>query len=87
MAHHRGRAEVIGFYLHAALMDQGTIVELRVGIGSRANHRMRGAITFSRDEWEAFRPIVVHGMRAASFLRTPVEFMDQTRNKPLEIVN
>lgn len=80
---------MIGFYLHAVLMNNGQTVELRVGTGSQASHEPRGAITFQRDEWEAFRVLIVAGMRACGYARIPIEFMDQTRKDlgPLQIVH
>ena len=72
---------MIGFYLHAVLQNHGKMVELRVGVGSQAKHEMRGSISFQRDEWEAFRTVVIAGMRAAGYARIPIEFQDQTRSK------
>jgi hypothetical protein len=74
---------MIGFRFEATLMMQGTIVEFRVARGTQAaDATPLGALTFDREEWEEFRPIVVNGMRAAGYLKIPVEFMDQTRQKP-----
>lgn len=73
---------MIGFYLHAVLQGGGKIVELRVGVGSQAKHQMRGSVTFQRDEWEAFRTLIIAGMRAAGYAHIPIEFMDQTRQEP-----
>jgi len=72
---------MIGFYLHAVLQNQGKIVELRIGVGSQSKHEMRGSVTFQRDEWEAFRTVIVAGMHAAGYARIPIEFQDQTRHK------
>ena len=77
---------MIGFYIEAITMDLTRHVELRVHRGTRTRREATlGSLAFDSDEWEAFRPIIVGGMRAASYLRIPVEFMDQTRKKPLEI--
>ena len=74
---------MIGFRFEARYMMQGRIVEFSVHRGHQAAEaKPLGALTFEPEEWEEFRHIVVNGMRAAGYLRIPVEFMDQTRQKP-----
>ena len=74
---------MIGFRFEARHMMNGRIVEFSVFRGHQAaDAKPLGALTFEADEWEEFRPIVINGMRAAGYLKIPVEFMDQTRQKP-----
>ncbi len=74
---------MIGFRFEARYMMNGRIVEFSVHRGAQAaDKKPLGALTFDPEEWEEFRPIVVNGMRAAGYLKIPVEFMDQTRQKP-----
>ena len=74
---------MIGFRFEARYMMQGRVVEFTVARGHQAaDAKQLGALTFEPEEWEEFRTIVVNGMRAAGYLRIPVEFMDQTRQKP-----
>ena len=74
---------MIGFRFEATLMMQGRVVEFRVHRGHQAaDAKPLGALTFELEEWEEFRPIEVNGMRAAGYLKIPVEFMDQTRVRP-----
>ena len=78
---------MIGFYLHANPIMQGRQVELRVFRGTRERPGdAHGALVFAPDEWEKFRTIIVGGMRAAGYLRIPVEFMDGTRQKPPSLI-
>ena len=74
---------MIGFYLHAIPMMQGRQVELRVFRGTRAAPGvLHGMLVFEPGEWEAFRVMLLHGMRAAGYARIPIEFMDGTRKNP-----
>lgn len=74
---------MIGFRFEARFRMQGRIVEFSVLRGSQAaDSKPLGALTFDPEEWEEFRPIVIHGMRAAGYLKIPVEFSDGTRQKP-----
>ncbi len=74
---------MIGFRFEARYMMQGRIVEFSVHRGSQAaDAKSLGALTFDPVEWEEFRHVVVNGMRAASYLKIPIEFMDQTRQRP-----
>ena len=74
---------MIGFYIEAAHLMNGRQIELRVYRGSRAHKEGSiGSLAFAPDEWECFRPVIVGGMRAAGYLRIPIEFMDGTRRKP-----
>lgn len=74
---------MIGFRFEARYMMEGRIIEFRVARGTQAaDSTPLGALTFEPDAWEEFRPIVVNGMRAAGYMKIPVEFMDQTRKAP-----
>ena len=74
---------MIGFRFQARYMMNGRVVEFTVARGHQAaDCKPLGALTFDPNEWEEFRPIVVNGMRAAGYLKIPVEFMDQTRQRP-----
>jgi hypothetical protein len=74
---------MIGFRFEARYMMEGRIVEFTVARGHQAaDAKQLGALTFDPAEWEEFRHIVVNGMRAAGYLKIPVEFMDQTRKRP-----
>jgi len=73
------------FFLQARWMMEGRMVEFSVNRGTQADHTKLGEVAFEPDEWEAFRPIIVGGMRAASYARIKVEMMDQTR-RPLSVV-
>lgn len=74
---------MIGFRFEARYMMQGRIVEFTVARGHQAaDAKQLGALTFEVDEWEEFRHVVINGMRAASYLKIPIEFMDQTRQRP-----
>ena len=74
---------MIGFRFEARRMMEGRIVEFAVFRGHQAaDAKPLGALTFDPEEWEEFRPIIVNGMRAASYMKIPVEFMDQTRQRP-----
>ncbi len=74
---------MIGFRFEARYMMQGRIVEFTVARGHQAaDAKQLGALTFDPEEWEEFRHVVVNGMRAASYLKIPIEFMDQTRKAP-----
>ncbi len=76
---------MIGFYIEAVAMNGVRQIELRVHRGSRDRPEgTMGSLAFAPEEWEAFRPIIIGGMRAAGYLRIPVQFMDQTRKKPDE---
>lgn len=68
------------FFLHARWMMNGRMVEFSVNRGHQHDHKRLGVVSFEPDEWEAFRPLVVGGMRAAGFARIKVEMMDQTRH-------
>lgn len=74
---------MIGFYFHARPMMNGRIVELAVYRGGREQHDKLplGTLSFDRSEWGAFRTVVIGGMRAASYARVPIEFMDGTRRE------
>ncbi len=73
---------MISFYLHARPMKNGRLVELVVYRGSRdGDKKPLGSLTFDRFEWDAFRTVVIGGMRAASYARVPIEFMDGTRRE------
>ncbi len=74
---------MIGFYFHARPMMDGRLVELVVYRGGRddPNKLALGTLNFDRDEWQAFRPVIIGGMRAASYARVPIEFMDGTRRE------
>ncbi len=74
------------FYLEARRTLNGRMVEFVVNNGTRAGNRVPlGLISFTPEEWEAFRPVIIGGMRAAGYLRTPIEFMDQTRKKRTDL--
>lgn len=74
---------MIGFRFEARYMMEGRIVEFTVARGHQAaDAKALGALTFDPVEWEEFRHVVVNGMRAASYLKIPIEFMDQTRQRP-----
>ena len=74
---------MIGFRFEARYMMEGRIIEFTVARGHQAaDAKPLGALTFEPDEWEEFRHIVVNGMRAAGYLKIPVEFMDQPRVRP-----
>ena len=74
---------MIGFRFEARYMMEGRIVEFTVARGHQAaDAKQLGALTFDPVEWEEFRHVVVNGMRAASYLKIPIEFMDQTRQRP-----
>lgn len=74
---------MVGFYFEARRAQLSPLVEFVVYNGSRegTKHQL-GLLAFTPDEWQAFRTVIIGGMRAASFLRIPIEFMDQTRQKP-----
>lgn len=73
---------MIGFYLHARPMMNGQIVELVVYRGSREGDKTPlGSLSFDRSEWDAFRTVIIGGMRAAGYARVPIEFMDGTRRE------
>lgn len=73
---------MISFYLHARPMRNGQIVELTVYRGSRDGKKTAlGSLSFDRFEWDSFRTLVIGGMRAASYARVPIEFMDGTRRE------
>ena len=77
---------MIGFRFEARYMMQGRVVEFAVSRGHQAAEaKPLGALTFEREEWEEFRHVVVNGMRAAGYLKIPIEFMDQTRQLPRSI--
>ncbi len=74
---------MIGFRFEARYMMEGRIVEFTVARGHQAaDAKALGALTFDPAEWEEFRHVVVNGMCAASYLKIPIEFMDQTRQRP-----
>jgi hypothetical protein len=74
---------MIGFYFHARPMMNGHLVELAVYRGGREQHDTLpvGTLSFDRSEWDAFRTVIIGGMRAASYARVPIEFMDGTRRE------
>lgn len=76
-----------GFTFRSVLMDQGKKVALIVYRGSQATANTQleelGALTFARDEWEAFRRVLIAGIRAGGFLHIPIDFSDQTRREPV----
>ena len=73
---------MIGFFIEAIYLMDGRQVELRVHRGTRERREgSMGALCFAPDEWESFRPVIIGGMRAAGYLRIPIEFMDQTRKR------
>lgn len=73
---------MITFYLEAKPGNQGRIVELRFYNGTHAGAKQRlGSVVFNRLEWEAFRPLLVAGMR---LVRVPIELMDGTRREHLK---
>ena len=62
---------------------QGRRVELVVYRGQRDDRGPKlGALNFERVEWEAFRHMVVAGMRAAGYARVPIQLEDGTRREP-----
>ena len=58
---------MIRFYIEARRAQHGRVVELVVynGLQNEARRGL-GLIAFSPEEWEAFRPIISFGMRAAA---------------------
>jgi hypothetical protein len=61
----------------------GRLVELAIYRGSHAGKKTQlGAASFDLEEWAAFRPFIVGGMRAASYARIPIDFFDGTRIEP-----
>jgi hypothetical protein len=74
---------MIGFYFHARPVMNARLVELAVYRGGREEHDKLplGTLNFDRGEWDAFRTVIIGGMRAASYARVPIEFMDGTRRE------
>ncbi len=73
---------MIHFYLHARPTMGDKLVELVVYRGTHAGKKTPlGAVSFDREEWDAFRQVIIGGMRAASYARIPIEFMDGTKRE------
>ncbi len=79
---------MIGFYLEAREVQNGRMVELVVYHGSKEGSKIPlGLLSFSPDEWKAFRPMIIGGMRTAALARVPFQLQDQTiREKPIRVV-
>lgn len=75
---------MISFYLKARPHMGGQLVELEVWRGRHeaSDNTRLGSVNFTVDEWRAFRPFVIGGLRVAGYARVPIEFMDGLRGKP-----
>ena len=77
-----------GFYLHARPTDQGRRVRLHVHTQTAGGDpdEQLGTVEFAVDQWEAFRVMLVGGIRVAGFARIPISLNDGTRRRKLKPV-
>ncbi len=73
---------MIQFFFHVQWMLEGRMIQFSVCRGTQHDHKKLGEVSFEPEEWEAFRPVVIGGMRAAGYAHIKIEMMDQTRQGP-----